>query len=120
MDIAVSGNWDVRVFFEATLRKAQWNWVQQASGRAPRCNATVDLNEENSVAYINRIDASPVAEGFGSELLSYIIAQVKDHGFKVVSCYIESNNAGSRSLFRKAGFTEENKHSAGSYWELHL
>jgi L-amino acid N-acyltransferase YncA len=78
------------------------------------------LDHSSSIAYINRIDASPVAEGFGSELLYYIISQAKDHGFATIKAYAEGSNAGSRSMFRKSGFKELDKNRDGSYWELEL
>jgi translation elongation factor EF-1beta len=121
LDITMSGDWVIRAYFEATLQEKHQNWVHKArGGNILRGGAMVDFNKNTGEAYLNRIDVSPVSEGFGTELLTYIIAQVKEHNFVSIKAYVEANNIGSKSMLRKVGFTEikNTKFKDGSYWVL--
>jgi GNAT superfamily N-acetyltransferase len=107
------GDWNTRVFFEGFLKDQHKNFLE--TGKVLRAEATVDLSKDG--AYINRIDAHPIGQKFGSELLDHIIKELSKRGHKTVRTYIENGNADSRMLFKKFKFNELEKTEHGSYWE---
>ena len=115
--VEVHGDWSNRVFFEAYLNEEHKNFLEKGQ-KISRGEATVDLNQKS--AYINRIDAVPRGQKFGSELLEFILEELKKHGYEQVRAYIENSNADSRLLFKKYKFKQAEKNQHGSYWELKL
>ena len=121
LDITEKGDWNVRVFLDAHLTNSAKNWIDRiGEGKVNRATATLDLDNGSGIAYINRIDATPTGEGFGSELLKYIVEQAKAHGYYTVKAYTEWTNVGSKDMFKKAGFKSVNHNDSGNYWELDL
>lgn len=121
LDITEKGDWNVRVFLDAYLTNSAKNWIDRiGEGKVNRGSATLDLDNSSGVAYINRIDATPTGEGFGSELLKYIVEQSKAHGYYIVKAYTEWTNLNSKDMFKKAGFRSVDHNNNGNYWELDL
>lgn len=117
IDVKFTGDWSKRVFFEGTLKETHKNFLEKGK-KALRCEATVDLGGDS--AYINRIDAYPKGQKFGSELLEAILKELKDRKFNTVRTYIENTNPDSKMLFKKFMFKEVDKQEHGSYFEKTL
>ena len=121
LDITEKGDWNLRVFLDAHLTNSAKNWIDRiGEGKVNRATATLDLDNGSGIAYINRIDATPTGEGFGSELLKYIVEQSKAHGYYTVKAYTEWTNVGSKDMFKKAEFKSVDHNDSGNYWELDL
>lgn len=117
INIEFHGDWNHRVFFEGFLKDEHKNFLERGR-KSLRGEATVDLVADG--AYINRIDAYPKGQKFGSELLDAILKELATRRFKTVRTYIESSNPDSKMLFKKFGFEELEKKQHGSYWEKKL
>jgi len=121
LDIEEKGDWNLRVFLNAHITNSAKNWIDRiGETQAKRGSATLDLDNSSGIAYINRIDATPTGQGFGSELLKYIVEQSKAHGYYTVKAYTEWTNVGSKDMFKKAGFKSVDHNDSGNYWELDL
>lgn len=117
IELESNGDWNHRVFFEAYLKEEHKNFLERGR-KTLRGEATVDLTGDG--AYINRIDAYPKGQKFGSELLEAILKELAKRGFKTARTYIESSNPDSKMLFKKFKFKEAEKTDHGSYWETKL
>jgi len=117
IEVEFNGDWNHRVFFEAYLKEEHKNFLERGR-KTLRGEATVDLGGDG--AYINRIDAYPKGQKFGSELLDEILTELKKRGFKTVRTYVESTNPDSKMLFKKFKFKEVDKKEHGSYFEKKL
>ena len=117
IEVEHHGDWNHRVFFEAYLKEEHKNFLERGR-KALRGEATVDLGGDG--AYINRIDAYPKGQKFGSELLDEILKELTKRGFKTARTYIESSNLDSKMLFKKFKFKEVDKKDHGSYFEKTL
>lgn len=107
-----------RLFYSAKFRVEKMNWLQKSTPDTVYGQATVDLNEKS--AYINRIDVHRTGNGFGTELLQYILQDLKGRGITIATVYIEHSNIASKSLFKKFGFEEGGDNKDGQYYILHL
>lgn len=114
LNIEYEGDWSKRVFATAKLKDEHKNFLQ--SGEVLRGEATIDIDGET--AKLNQINAYPVGEKFGPELLEDILKELKQRGIKTVRAYIESGNSSSRSMVRKLGFEKAESTAHGDYWEL--
>jgi hypothetical protein len=123
LDIEVTGDWAQRVFIEAYLQEKHKTWLSSpelGSTKIKRGSAIVNINSKENNAYISWIDAKPTGQKFGSELLGYIIDQLRAHDIAEVRCYIEWHNYASKSMVQKAGFKQIETKEHGSLWELKL
>lgn len=103
LEFTEQGDWNQRVFFEATLKDEHKNWIEKASGNVEVASSTVDLSPNTGIATVNRIDASG-SKGYGSEMLAHIMKTSASHGYKKVVAYVENGNAESKGMFYSAGF----------------
>jgi ribosomal protein S18 acetylase RimI-like enzyme len=119
IEVESHGDWNHRVFFEGYLKEEHKNFLERGR-KALRGEATVDLAGDG--AYINRIDAYPKGQKFGSELLDEILKELAKRGFKTARTYIENSNPDSKMLFKKFKFKEEgyDRSHIGTYWVRNL
>ena len=117
IEVEFTGDWNHRVFFEASLKEEHKSFLERGR-KALRGEATVDLGGDG--AYINRIDAYPKGQKFGSELLEAILEELKKRNYKTVRTYIENTNPDSKMLFKKFKFKEVEKKEHGIYFEKKL
>lgn len=102
-----------RVFFEAF---AKTKWPKVLSNPKMLAEATCELRDDE--CFIGHIQAYEEGKGYGSELLNYILQYYKAGNIHKFSAYINNQNAGSRGMFTKAGFTESTKKNNGSFWTM--
>lgn len=113
------GSWTApsTIVVTATLKDEFKDWTNEWQDKV-ECGEAL-LNVSTHSLYVSRIDAKPRGQGYGSELLSEIIAAARVHSMTKIVAYVENNNAESKNLFRKAGFKEVSGNDGG-YWTLPL
>lgn len=119
LDIVEEGDWKQRVFFTASLKIEHQDWLHKAGASPKIGEATLDINKDQT-AYLNRIDVFAKGEGYGAEIIKHIKAEAKAKGITSIKAYIEHLNSASKSMIRKAGFTEAKEEKHGSYWVVTL
>lgn len=120
LDIEIQPTTGTRVFFEGFLKPEADetpNWLRVVTKKKLVVEATVEIRNSDE-CYVGHIQAHRENKGFGSELLNYIIKYYNSKGIHKFSAYINHDNINSRSMFRKAGFTESQRKQHGSYWAL--
>lgn len=120
LDIEETGSWSQRVFFNGFLQEKRKGWLDRLDEKDLKVESTLDLMPDTGTAYLGRIDAYPMGNGFGTEMISYIVQQCRIHGFYRINAYIERQNYPSQSAVRKSGFKEVEQRKEGSVWELIL
>jgi RimJ/RimL family protein N-acetyltransferase len=109
-----------RIFFEAKLNKESDDmpaWIRAVSPAPLIAEATCELRNGDE-CYVGHIQAHTEGQGYGSELLKYIVDFYNKRGIHKFSAYINHNNSDSKNMFSKAGFVESDRKKEGSNWSM--
>lgn len=93
-----------------TVQENDWSRDYQLRGKG--VEGAVSLNYEgtksNPWPTLYNLQISPVKhrrKGYGTQLLTYVLSDLKEKGYKKVRLYVTNNNLPALALYTKLGFT---------------